>query len=757
MAFSGDVMVYETQKWLNTNYSGKTGYTSLDLSEDGGIAGKTGWTTIYALTKALQIELGITQTANNFGPTTERLFINKFPNGVMQQSDNATSTNNIYGIIQGALWCKGYSVGASSITTHFYSGTGNAIKSLKNDMGIDSSSSTITLNVMKALLSMDQFVIPADNYGKDNPSDIQLLQAIRNVQKTLNHTYESYIGLIPCDGIYGRAMNLALIKVLQAIEGYSIEDATGNFGSGTKSNLPILPDGPIPEGRETDSIQLFRYCLTCNGYMAGTSPSWDSNLETLTRNFQTEYLISVSGKGDVDTWMSLLLSKGNTDRAAAGCDCSEILDVVKANALYNAGYRYVGRYLTGTVGYEEVPKNMTRSELEAIFAAGLRVFAIFQEGVPSLNRYTYSQGMQDAKKALLAAQELGIPQNELIYFAIDYDVMDGEISSTVIPYFMGIRDRFALSYFKYGVGIYGARNVCSRVCDINLAESSFVSDMSTGFSGNMGYRIPSNWAFDQFYEYMFYYSKGAFALDKDAVSGKYNGFNRILPASEMQIPVPTETDYQDAVNEFAKVFNIYSLAPVDNLWATKFEIDLGALTISFESAKEFSFTDNPALNWNEITISNGALPVETFSASATLFNTLDASIKADCGIDTLEFKFELARTIGNGKLYTGLDVNPQNELEVYYRIEKELWTNSEETETYKVYIQVKYTFKNIVSPGEGAPEENYDYSPALQLSPEKIIGVSIVICLIGCVVVGGILTGGTAAPVCAAAASLIAL
>ena len=50
---------------------------------------------------------------------------------------------------------------------------------------------------------------------------------------------------------------------------------------------------------------------------------------------------------------------------------------------YDAGYRYVGRYLTGTVG-GTTSKAMTRDEIKSIFAAGLNIFPIFQEGTPSL-------------------------------------------------------------------------------------------------------------------------------------------------------------------------------------------------------------------------------------------------------------------------------------------------------------------------------------------------------------------------------------
>ena len=49
---------------------------------------------------------------------------------------------------------------------------------------------------------------------------------------------------------------------------------------------------------------------------------------------------------------------------------------------------------------------------------------------------------------------------------------------------------------KYRIGVYGSRNICQKVCSLTKAESSFVADMSTGYSGNLGYSMPSNWAFE---------------------------------------------------------------------------------------------------------------------------------------------------------------------------------------------------------------------------------------------------------------------
>ena len=63
-----DEMVQQTQLWLNSTYKNKYGYEKIDTN------GITGWSTIFALTRALQIELGISEPSDNFGPTTRRLF-----------------------------------------------------------------------------------------------------------------------------------------------------------------------------------------------------------------------------------------------------------------------------------------------------------------------------------------------------------------------------------------------------------------------------------------------------------------------------------------------------------------------------------------------------------------------------------------------------------------------------------------------------------------------------------------------------------
>ncbi|WP_100066032.1 glycoside hydrolase domain-containing protein [Miniphocaeibacter massiliensis] len=485
-----DEMVLETQQWLNKTYGGDSRYKK--VSEDG----FTGWNTINTLIIALQIELGIAQTAANFGTGTKNKFKEKYPNGIKEQSSTDKTTNNVYSIIQGALWCKGYSTG-SHITGDFYSGTGNAIKELKSDMGL-SGDSTVTLEIMEALLSMNQFVLLTRYGGKP---------AIRDLQQTINRNYKNYTGIIPCDGLYGREMNKALIKVLQKIEGFSPSEATGNFGTGTTSKLVTISSSNASSYSEW--VWLAQTALICNGYDVSPSSTWSSSLAININDFQKDYGLPQTGILDKTTWMSLFISKGDPNRKADACDTrfeitDELLSKLKAD-----GYKIVGRYLTGG-SFKEIRDG----ELNRIVKGGLKYFPIFQESARELSDFSYAKGKEHAIKATEAAVRLDIPETT-IYFAVDMDIMDVQVDSHIIPYFRGINDYISDTY---NVGIYASRNVCTRVAKEGLSVSSFVSDMSTGFSGNLGFPIPNNWNYDQFHEIKGY--GGKWDLDKVAYSGR---------------------------------------------------------------------------------------------------------------------------------------------------------------------------------------------------------------------------------------------
>ncbi len=486
-----DVMVLKAQQWMNSTYGNDSRYTP--VVEDG----LTGWGTINGLIIALQIELNMAETAAVIGPTTRSLFNAKYPNGIIAQSNDDETTDNVHSIIQCALWCKGYYAETGAITGYFRGQSAASIVELKADMGF-TGNSTVTLEIMECLLSMKQFVLMSNYGGK---------ASIRNIQQKINREYKAYTGIIPCDGLYGREMNTAIIQVLQAIEGFDPSVCNGNFGNGTKGALREIT--VFNASNNPDWVWIASVALVCNNRLAEATTTWTTDFEDALRFFQGLHALVINGKLDTNTWMSLFISKGNPDRPAIACDTRfEITDAL-AQRLVADGYQIVGRYLTGG-DFKEIRDG----ELERILDYGLKYFPIFQVNGTDESDFTYEIGKEHAKLAREAAIEHKVPST-VIYFAVDFDAMDYQVTSNIIPYFRGVSEHIGP---LYEVGIYAPRNVCTRVCDAGYAVSSFVSDMSTGFSGNLGFPIPTNWNYDQFHEISGY--GGNWDLDKVAYSGR---------------------------------------------------------------------------------------------------------------------------------------------------------------------------------------------------------------------------------------------
>lgn len=181
-------------------------------------------------------------------------------------------------------------------------------------------------------------------------------------------------------------------------------------------------------------------------------------------------------------------------------------------------YQIVGRYLTGGDF-----KELRAGEADRILSSGLKFFPIFQESGTDVTYFTEARGKKDAQTATTTAKNHRIPRGTIIYFAVDTDPQDWAINSYILPYFKALRDEMTFSLGNYyNIGIYSTRNVCNKITKKGYALTSFISDMSTGFSGNMGFKIPDNWNFDQFYEIKgINGSTGKWDLDKDSYSERF--------------------------------------------------------------------------------------------------------------------------------------------------------------------------------------------------------------------------------------------
>ncbi len=539
----GDPMVYLTQKWLNQEYGDVPGFGSVTEN------GKTGWNVIYGLTRALQHELGITALADNFGPSTKALYA-KNP---LHRQDGVTDRK--FAILQGALWCKGYNpgyyltedpeTGIVSFQEIFNDKVEKAVISLKTDAGFINPDGVVTPNLMKALLSMDSFKLLSAYYGGT--------YEVRSMQQKFNRTYEAYIGgLVPCDGVYGRSTSKALVFALQAEEGMPVGTATGNFGPATRNLCPQIPyirnssaaknysGNYYTDAQLANITELVQFGLFLNGFGDGI---FDGKFNPVTQqavlDFQSHYALPRTGIVNLDTWMSLFISSGNPDRPAIAADCAAILNAAKAKTLYDNGYRYIGRYLTGTYAGGQ-SKALTVTEAKIILKAGLRFFPIYQTSSNKESYFTPEKGISDAQSAIAAADALGLPADTIIYFAVDFDAMDYQITNSVIPYFAKVSEEIAKS--RYRVGVYGARNVCSRVAAEGYSCSSFVGDMSTGFSGNLGFKIPDNWAFSQFANLeganALGTGDGRIEIDKNAFSGRDQGVSKLRSSKKAIYVLP---------------------------------------------------------------------------------------------------------------------------------------------------------------------------------------------------------------------------
>ncbi|RSK43109.1 glycoside hydrolase domain-containing protein [Bacillus canaveralius] len=523
--FDGDVMVYEVQRWVNSTYQGMPGF--IPAPENG----KTGWSTMYALTRALQIEFGLTPV-DNFGNGTAQAFRNW---GEMElgKVPDTLQGQRIVRILQGGMFCKGYNPGG--FTGTFGEGTKNAVIKLQTDANLPARDGKVYDYVFKAFLVMDAYVLMVGG-------DLR----VREIQRDLNYYYFSTAGVQPCDGHYQRGTNRALIYGIQTEEGIPASQQTGAVGPSTTDRLPTLS-----VGSSGNFVKLFQFALYLNNFDPGAFNSqYDTSVKTTVIEFQKFTILTPDGVAGKQTWLSLLQSKGDPNRKGTACDCSTMIDLAKAQALKSAGNQTVGRYLTNVPG--GLNKKIQPGELDNIFNAGLTVFPIFQTFGDDIKYFSRAQGKKAAGEAYNAARNYGFKRGTTIYFAVDFDAyghhIENETENDIVDHFRGINEQMAYLGNYYKVGVYGPRAVCIKVSEKGYASTSFVSGMSTGYSGNLGYPLPNNWAFDQISTVWVGSGDGRIQIDNNIKSGRDNG------QSSVEVPYEFNQEFFRQLNQFHNSF-----------------------------------------------------------------------------------------------------------------------------------------------------------------------------------------------------------
>nr|OTP10638.1 hypothetical protein A5888_003936 [Enterococcus sp. 9E7_DIV0242] len=636
------------------------------------MTGKTGWDTVNALTRALQIELGISELSNNFGPTTYRLFDQIAPTLKI----NGSYSTNVVKILQCALWCKGYNAYDQTYFGEFTTYTERAIKQIRVDCGladsIDDSRAVGNLNsmLMKAILNMQSFVlIPWGDHR------------IRDMQRKLNREYYPYFGLLPCDGVYQRDTNQAIIYGLQCEMGMPVGTANGFFGVGTTAGCPTLSK---TQGTAAN-IKLLQYALYVNGeYTWLFDGKFSEHVEKAVINFRKFMKIGNQNSpiADMPVIKALLSTTGDTARSAQGFDASTRMTQEMINTVKSSGMSYAGRYLTGTVGVgaNRRAKNLTIPEAKLLLENGINIIPIYQDNSAQLSDYTRKIGEIDGNAAFQRAFELGLPADTIIYFAVDVDITSDQIEEYILPYFKGINDAlvsFGLKwdyFYTYRIGVYGPRNVCKILADKGLASPNcYVSNMSSGFSANLGYPQPREWAFDQFYEPPYGVGSGAghIYIDKVAVSGKDSGVSHIQPEMNQMKELLKELNLPSLTNSlnsgsilFGKEVTIADLGvakltfkPTFGLSPTQgdqiFNISNGKLDAKFtqELAKNFDATYIQSLKDGAESLSarvkNGNISVAVGATSsgkisyAVTVNVIDHEFEQGAGKVSFSFTFKV--------------------------------------------------------------------------------------------------------------------
>ncbi|QIM19470.1 DUF1906 domain-containing protein [Leucobacter coleopterorum] len=86
---------------------------------------------------------------------------------------------------------------------------------------------------------------------------------------------------------------------------------------------------------------------------------------------------------------------------------------------------------------------------------GISVSTLRGKGPADPEHFTYRRGYEVSEEAANAAWAYRIPANSIIYFAVDFDVLDEQIVPKILPYFQALHENLGnWGLSGYRVGIY---------------------------------------------------------------------------------------------------------------------------------------------------------------------------------------------------------------------------------------------------------------------------------------------------------------
>ncbi|MGX2995129.1 glycoside hydrolase domain-containing protein [Streptomyces sp. JNUCC 64] len=524
-----DAMVQRAQRFINTTYGNGATLGIAKLEENG----QTSWTVMYALTRALQYEMGIRALSDAFGPTTMATIAEKY--GKLDESNIPSA--NFCRVIQSALYCKGYDGG--EIDGQYNARVKSSVVKLHQNMGVGAiyPEGSLWPKTAKGLFNMDAYTTISG--GSDS---------IRSIQQWLNGKYilrkDYYV--IPCDGHNSRDVSKSMLLAIQYELGMADGVANRVFGPGTQAGLK---NHTVSVGSTGTWASLFTAGMILNKRPVSFG-NFTAAVKSETEKFQSFVKLPVTGLGDFSTWASLLVSYGDQSRKGEACDGVTQITPARVATLKANGIKYIGRYLTNpdpTPSGSTKEKEIQPGELKTIADNGLRCYPIYQTYGRGADDFSYPLGRAAAQAAINAALDHGFKPGTRIYFAVDFDALDYQVTNNVLPHFKGIQDAIVDDGNRFGIGVYGPRNVCTRVGEAGHSTASFVSDMSAGFSGNFGYPLPPDWAFDQIVTRTIGSGDGAINIDQNIASGRDTGQGAFNPPRSVKPDVSLHSTVIEAM------------------------------------------------------------------------------------------------------------------------------------------------------------------------------------------------------------------
>lgn len=179
---------------------------------------------------------------------------------------------------------------------------------------------------------------------------------------------------------------------------------------------------------------------------------------------------------------------------ATALDCTQDCSL-KAAELRAAGYQTIVRYYSMSAW-----KRIGAAEARALTRVGLRLAVTYQDRQNQVADFSEPKGRLAGQNAFNYAQSVIMqPANSAIYFAVDFDPSQQEVTNNVIPFFNGLRAAMLAANnntMPYRIGVYGSGRTCRMLLGANLAEFAWLSQ-SSGFAEYQAFLASGNWHLSQ--------------------------------------------------------------------------------------------------------------------------------------------------------------------------------------------------------------------------------------------------------------------